>query len=345
MIISNTTTNPEINHRSISNLGDTLAARGDIYAAHFCYILSQVDFGPYGSGNSVKLVLIGANHHKPYSEFISTESIMLTEIYEYARKLSEPFTLVELQTFKFNMALRMVDYGLIEKALLYIEQVSTNIVSEPEKYKQSFINDVYVLGDRLKYHDPICKDSEEDVANLPWLNNLAEIVGKYAKGEIVQENNYYDPTPLTVDTNMDPPEIPGNQNKWGMQTEYNTENTASTLMTVPDQDNYNMPNSANVQDPYVHSAGNEVQYNDEAMNESQQQQYYQSYQQNYWAAQQQQQHQSYDQNDYTSTEYSQTNVQYGAEQPTVEEIQNKWAYEVSRRICIYAFDSLAVSDI
>lgn len=180
MIISNTSANPEINRRSITTLGDTLFAKGDIHAAHLCYILAQIDFGAYGA-NGVKLVLIGANQNKPYSEFLTMEAIMLTEIYEYARNLSDPcFTLVDLQTFKFDLIVKMVDCGLIEKALLYIEQIATNIANDPSKYKKSFIESVYVLGDRIKYHDPIYKDAiDEDAMNLTWLNKLAEIVGKY----------------------------------------------------------------------------------------------------------------------------------------------------------------------
>lgn len=178
MIISNTSANPDVNRRSITILGDTLASRGDIHAAHFCYILAQVDFSSYDSRDA-KLVLIGANHHRPYNEFVTNEAVMLTEIYEYARSLSEPgFTLVDLQSFKFNMAVKMADHGLLEKALLYIEQVAVNIAKEPSKYSRKFINDVYNLGDRIKYHDPICKDSVEDAANLAWLNNLAEVVSK-----------------------------------------------------------------------------------------------------------------------------------------------------------------------
>lgn len=177
MIISNTSSNPEVNRRSITTLGDTLFARGDIHAAHFCYILAQIDFGAYGT-NGVKLILIGANHNKPYSEFLTTEAVMLTEIYEYARNLSDPgFTLIDLQTFKFDLTVKMVDCGLIEKALLYIEQIATNITNDPSKYKKAFIKAVYVLGDRIKYHDPVFKDAIEDAANLTWLDKLAEIIG------------------------------------------------------------------------------------------------------------------------------------------------------------------------
>ncbi|XP_078045741.1 endoplasmic reticulum export factor secretory 16 isoform X7 [Augochlora pura] len=189
MIICNTS-NPEINRRSITTLGDTLSARGDIHAAHFCYILSQVDFGAYEASN-VKLVLIGANHHKPYKTFLTTEAVMLTEIYEYARNLSEPgFTLVDLQTFKFDLALKMMDHGLIEKALLYIEQIAVNITNEPSKYKKSFICAVYNLGDRIKYHDPVYKDSTDEAVTLAWFDNLAEIVSKCYSGEIVENDTY-----------------------------------------------------------------------------------------------------------------------------------------------------------
>lgn len=178
MIISNTSANPEINRRSITTLGDTLSTRGDIHAAHFCYILAQIDFVAYGT-NGAKLVLIGANHNKSYSEFLTTEAVMLTEIYEYARNLSDSyFSLVNLQTFKFDLAVKMIDCGLIEKALLYIEQIATNITNDMSKYKKSFIEAVYILGDRIKYHDPVCKDSIEDATNLTWLNKLEEIVGK-----------------------------------------------------------------------------------------------------------------------------------------------------------------------
>lgn len=179
MIISNSSVNPEVNRRSIITLGDTLFARGDIHAAHFCFILAQIDFGAYGT-NGVKLVLIGANHNRPNSEFFTMEAVMLTEIYEYARNLGDPrFTLVDLQTFKFDLAKKMVDFGLIEKALLYIEQIATNIANDPSKYKKSFVKAVYVLGDRIKYHDPAHKYAIEDTVNLMWLNKLAEIVGKY----------------------------------------------------------------------------------------------------------------------------------------------------------------------
>lgn len=342
MVISNTSANPDVNRRSISTLGDTLATRGDIHAAHFCYILSQVDFGAYGSSSSVKLVLIGANHHKSYPEFISNEAVMLTEIYEYARKLSEPaFTLCELQTFKFDLAVKMIDYGLVEKALLYIEQVAGNVINEPEKYKRSFISNVYVLGDRLKYHDPVCKDSEEDedaASSLPWLSNLAEIVGKCEKGEIIQESSAQPSNSLAAESVVESSESQQQQpqpvptwNVAAVKTEYGTDNNPASMMTVSDVDSHV------AWQPKSSAQSNSAQYGDEVVNETQQ--HYQSYQQDYWAPQQQQQ-QTYDQQDYGARDYGQSaSMQYTSEQHDAEisEIQNKWAYEVSFAVAFGAF--------
>lgn len=202
MIISNTSSNPENDRRSISTLGDTLLQRGDICAAHFCYVLCQVDFGAYGVINPSKLVLIGANHHRAYSDFLSMDALMLTEIYEYARNLSEPdFVLVELQTFKFELALKMLDYGLVEKTLLYIEQISLHLINHPAKFKPAFVKNVYELGDRLKYHDPVFKDSNEDVASLKWLGDLAQVVQRCETGEIMAQDA---PGPIQESTIQEP---------------------------------------------------------------------------------------------------------------------------------------------
>lgn len=47
MILSNTTQRPELHHKSIASLGDSLFNRGDLYAAHFCYLMAQMNFGRY----------------------------------------------------------------------------------------------------------------------------------------------------------------------------------------------------------------------------------------------------------------------------------------------------------
>nr|XP_033327554.1 uncharacterized protein LOC117221042 isoform X5 [Megalopta genalis] len=339
MIISNTSSNPDINRRSITTLGDTLSARGDIHAAHFCYILSQVDFGAYEASN-VKLVLIGANHHKPYNTFLTTEAVMLTEIYEYARNLSEPgFTLVDLQTFKFDLALKMMDHGLIEKALLYIEQIAVNITSEPSKYKKSFISAVYNLGDRIKYHDPVYKDSTDEAVTLLWFDNLAEIVSKCYSGEIVENDTYGSQAKqesYSSMQNQDMYEMKHPQQQLQQQQQAQLWNPPqpdyregpTSMMEVPSTDVQSewQPLSlpSNIPDTYDQS----MQYsrnNEESYQPSQQQDYWN--QDSYYQS-------NYGRNDSTVSNWQQqsTGAPYPPEQGDTDnsQLQEKWNYETER---------------
>ncbi|XP_018059402.1 PREDICTED: uncharacterized protein LOC108694426 isoform X2 [Atta colombica] len=332
MIISNTSTNPEVNRRSITTLGDTLFARGDIHAAHFCYILAQIDFGTYGT-NGVKLVLIGANHNKSYSEFFTMEAVMLTEIYEYARNLSDPhFTLVDLQTFKFDLTVKMVDCGLIEKALLYIEQIAINIANDPSKYKKSFIEAVYVLGDRIKYHDPVYKDAIEDAANVTWLNRLTEIVGKYQDEQAVEDETYGSRTMIenqeiheVKHQQQQPSQLPSlsSQQQWNtIQSDYNDGPTSMEVNTSEMQSEWQpLSLPTNIQDTYDSNA----QY---MRNVDESVQYQQSQQQDYWSQQ------SYYQNNYGRNESIQSNWQQQSApgltdqtEVTNSQQQDKWNYE------------------
>lgn len=47
MILSNTSQKPELDRKAITTLGDSLLSRGDLFAAHFCYLMAQVGFSKY----------------------------------------------------------------------------------------------------------------------------------------------------------------------------------------------------------------------------------------------------------------------------------------------------------
>lgn len=107
MILSNTTQRPELDRKAITTLGDTLLSRGSIYAAHFCYLMAQVEFGRYGASNA-KIVLLGSSQSKPFGHFATNEAIFMTEIYEYACSLSDasfmiPEFLVRFFVFNFEV--------------------------------------------------------------------------------------------------------------------------------------------------------------------------------------------------------------------------------------------------
>ncbi|XP_053689947.1 protein transport protein Sec16A isoform X2 [Sabethes cyaneus] len=205
MLVSNSSAKPELIKKSITTLGDSLYNRGDLYAAHFCYLLSDVAFGRFSdvkpdagatitATTSVRLILLGSAHlQRNFKEFSTNESIMMTEIYEYARSLNEErYTIVELQYYKYLLACRMLDYGMQLKCLLYMEQIAEQIRLDPYRFDVEFIKKVYTLGDRLKYYDPVLEKAlDESVDNTGrgnvysnvedpvWLQQLSAILNNY----------------------------------------------------------------------------------------------------------------------------------------------------------------------
>lgn len=199
MIISNTTQSPELNRKAITILGDSLLNRGDLFAAQFCYLMAQVGFGkfpsvgdPMTSANMVRLVLLGSSHIKANSflEFATSESIIMTEIYEYACSLNdESFSIIEFQPYKFLFSCRLLDYGFHLKALMYLEQIYVHIQKNSSIYEASFIERVYELADKLKFYDPVMEKTFADTNDLQfedqeWLKSLKTIYENYQVSNI-----------------------------------------------------------------------------------------------------------------------------------------------------------------
>lgn len=194
MILSNTSQKPELDRKTITTLGDSLFHNGDVYGAHFCYLMAQVGFGKYepwsaeavATGQAPKLILLGSSHLRTFKEFATTEAIMMTEIYEYAVTLSdESYMIAEFQPYKFTLATRFLDYGHQLKAYLYMEQLAKNIKRDPQKFDLQLMNNVYAFADRLRYYDPVqeksldnndSQDSEGD--HQKWIQELKEFTGQ-----------------------------------------------------------------------------------------------------------------------------------------------------------------------
>uniref|UniRef100_A0A182RCY4 Sec16_C domain-containing protein n=1 Tax=Anopheles funestus TaxID=62324 RepID=A0A182RCY4_ANOFN len=242
MLMSNSSAKPELIKKSITTLGDTLLHRGDLYAAHFCYLLSDVAFGRFsdvkqdltvGGNGTVRLVLLGAAHqNRSFREVSTNESVMMTEIYEYARSLNEDrYSIAELQRYKYLLACRMLDQGMQLKCLLYMEQIADQIQYDPYSFDTDFVRKVYTLGDRLKYYDPVMEKAlDESVNNTgrgniyanvedpQWLKRLNEILlnsssngashyNKVSDGQVTYDYNSYgytaDQTQPVVATDQD----------------------------------------------------------------------------------------------------------------------------------------------
>ncbi|GAB0094901.1 hypothetical protein DMENIID0001_102270 [Sergentomyia squamirostris] len=205
MIISNTSQKPELNIKAITTLGDSLYNRGDIFGAHFCYLMAQVNFGKYrnvnqdssnmsNSSTSPRLILLGSSPHRSFRQFATSEAIMMTEIYEYACTLNDDkFSVTEFQPYKYILASRMLDYGMQLKSLLYMEQISKHIQKDPSKYEEDFIERVFVMADRLKYYDPMHDKSLDDTSpdgqegaaeGQNWLQDLQSVLKQFNSGVI-----------------------------------------------------------------------------------------------------------------------------------------------------------------
>ncbi|KAH9500770.1 hypothetical protein Btru_076412 [Bulinus truncatus] len=184
MILSNQTSRSDIDRKSITTLGDTLAARGYLHASHFCYLMAQVSFGTYSKKTS-KIVLIGSSHNLPMEEFASNEAIQCTEVFEYAQMLGNAaFCLPHFQLYKYLYACRLVDYGMAAEALHYLEVIATNIQQYPTVFQPSFATLVYQLANRLKFSDPQRLQLSEDAEDPLWLQQLVKICSAFSDGSL-----------------------------------------------------------------------------------------------------------------------------------------------------------------
>uniref|UniRef100_A0A8C4E3M3 Protein transport protein sec16 n=1 Tax=Dicentrarchus labrax TaxID=13489 RepID=A0A8C4E3M3_DICLA len=180
MVLSNLTHTLDLDTRTITTMGDTLASKGLIDAAHFCYLMAQVGLG-FFTKKSTKMVLIGANHSLPFYEFATNEAIQRTEAYEYAQSLgSQPCTLPNFQVFKLIYACRLAEAGLCAQAFHYCEVISRTVLMQPAYYSPVFISQIIQMSEKLRFFDPQLKEKpEQELFNEPeWLIHLRQLDGQ-----------------------------------------------------------------------------------------------------------------------------------------------------------------------
>ncbi|XP_050306362.1 uncharacterized protein LOC126743361 isoform X3 [Anthonomus grandis grandis] len=183
MILSNSTQRPDLNRKAITQMGDTLLNRGNLYAAQFCYLMANVGFGKH-TDSTAKLVLLGSDHRKTFPQFVTNESVHMTEIYEFACGLNEPeFHISEFQFYKYILATRLADFGLLQRSLQYLELLASGIIRNLTVFSGPVLESICELSDKLKFYDPVgdVEDESEFGAALEtsrpdksWLKSLKD---------------------------------------------------------------------------------------------------------------------------------------------------------------------------
>ncbi|XP_046404582.1 LOW QUALITY PROTEIN: uncharacterized protein LOC124169839 [Ischnura elegans] len=202
MIISNSSSHPDLHRKSIITLGDTLAARGCHHASQFCYVIAQLNLGASSagtpasapsdlhslfSGPDARLVLLGSSVSlSPDSEcYVPNEVVHCTEVLEYARSLADPgFCFPYFQPVKLDYAMQLVEHGMVQEGLLYCEAISTKVTSwllsggaQDKALDVQFLKRLEEISDRLKHHDPVMERSESGgEADPHWIQELKRCI-------------------------------------------------------------------------------------------------------------------------------------------------------------------------
>ncbi|XP_051040861.1 protein transport protein Sec16A isoform X4 [Phodopus roborovskii] len=187
MVLSNLNNNMDVESRTMATMGDTLASKGLLDAAHFCYLMAQVGFGVY-TKKTTKLVLIGSNHSLPFFKFATNEAIQRTEAYEYAQSLgAHTCSLPNFQVFKFIYLCRLAEMGLATQAFHYCEVIAKSVLTQPGSYSPVLISQLTQMASQLRLFDPQLKEKpeEESFVEPSWLVQLRHVERQIQEGTVL----------------------------------------------------------------------------------------------------------------------------------------------------------------
>ncbi|CAL8318261.1 unnamed protein product [Lota lota] len=196
MVLSNLTHTLDLDTRTITTMGDTLASKGLNDAAHFCYLMAQVGLGVY-TKKSTKMVLVGSNHSLAFYQFATNDAIQRTEAYEYAQSLgSQPCSLPNFQVFKLIYACRLAEAGLSAQAFHYCEVISKSVLMQPSYHSSVIISQLIQLSEKLRFYDPQLKEKPEQELFIEpeWLLHLRQLDGQIRTGAIAYNADRATPT-------------------------------------------------------------------------------------------------------------------------------------------------------
>ncbi|XP_013362144.1 PREDICTED: protein transport protein Sec16A isoform X3 [Chinchilla lanigera] len=223
MVLSNLSSSVDVESRTMATMGDTLASKGLLDAAHFCYLMAQVGFGVY-TKKTTKLVLIGSNHSLPFLKFATNEAIQRTEAYEYAQSLgAQTCSLPNFQVFKFIYSCRLAEMGLATQAFHYCEVIAKSILTRPDIYSPVLLGQLVQVASQLRLFDPQLKEKpeEESFVEPAWLVQLRHVHRQIQEGTVPCSQDGADPwqCPSTPGSEAEQLDGPGLGQLVGLETE------------------------------------------------------------------------------------------------------------------------------
>ncbi|KAL9128215.1 MAG: hypothetical protein Q9217_003061 [Psora testacea] len=190
LILSNRTAD---DRTALVALGQLLASYGRTEAAHICYIFAKTP-GLFGGPDDpkVSVVLLGADHLRYPSDYgRDFESILLTEVYEFARTVlsSSSVSTVSphLQSYKLYHAMTLAEYGYKTEAQQYCDTIFSTMKSttKPSSYYHRLLIGVLEdLQDRLRQAPRdssgswISKPSIDKVSGSIWAKFNSYVAGE-----------------------------------------------------------------------------------------------------------------------------------------------------------------------
>lgn len=145
--------------RALVSLGQLLAGYGRTEAAHICYIFAKSP-GLFGGpdDSQVSIALLGADHlQRPFDYGRDLDSILLTEVYDFARTVLAPSSAAtvspHLQSYKLYHAMILAENGYKSEAQQYCEVITSALNSTTKRspyYHSLLFGALECLVDRLR---------------------------------------------------------------------------------------------------------------------------------------------------------------------------------------------------
>jgi COPII coat assembly protein SEC16 len=168
--------------RALNALGNLLSGYGRAEAAHICFFFARqvAVFGGLDDPNS-NFVLVGADHRRQPEQFgKETESLLLSEVYEYGLSLAGGSNLSagtpHLAAYKLQHAMTLAEYGYRDKALQYCDVIANSITSQTRRSPYHHTVLEAAVEDFMKRLKQAPKEESNSWIPKPSMNKVSDSV-------------------------------------------------------------------------------------------------------------------------------------------------------------------------